>query len=82
MIKSTYGTGCFVLANTGDKAAVSSNRLLTTIGYRLDGKTTYALEGSIFMAGAIVQWLRDGLQLVTHASDTQALAEAPIRTVR
>ncbi|MGB1895836.1 MAG: FGGY family carbohydrate kinase, partial [Parvibaculales bacterium] len=76
MIKSTYGTGCFVLANTGDKAAVSSNRLLTTIGYRLDGKTTYALEGSIFMAGAIVQWLRDGLQLVTHASDTQALAEA------
>ena len=76
MIKSTYGTGCFVLANTGDKATVSSNRLLTTIGYRLDGKTTYALEGSIFMAGAIVQWLRDGLQLVTHASDTQALAEA------
>ena len=76
MIKSTYGTGCFVLANTGDKAAVSSNRLLTTIGYRLDGKTTYALEGSIFMAGAIVQWLRDGLQLIDHASDTQKLAEA------
>ena len=76
MIKSTYGTGCFVLANTGDKAAVSSNRLLTTIGYRLNGKTAYALEGSIFMAGAIVQWLRDGLQLVAHASDTQALAEA------
>ena len=76
MIKSTYGTGCFVLANTGDKAAVSSNLLLTTIGYRLKGKTTYALEGSIFMAGAIVQWLRDGLQLVEHASDTQALAEA------
>ena len=83
MIKSTYGTGCFVLANTGDKAAVSSNRLLTTIGYRLDGKTTYALEGSIFMAGAIVQWLRDGLQLVTHASDTQRLCrKQPIRTAR
>ncbi len=76
MIKSTYGTGCFVLANTGDKPAVSSNRLLTTIGYRLNGETTYALEGSIFMAGAIVQWLRDGLQLIEHASETQALAEA------
>jgi glycerol kinase len=76
MIKSTYGTGCFVLANTRDKPAVSGNRLLTTIGYRLAGETSYALEGSIFMAGAIVQWLRDGLQLIDHASETQALAAA------
>ena len=76
MIKSTYGTGCFVLANTGGKPAVSGNRLLTTIAYRLGGQPTYALEGSIFMAGAIVQWLRDGLGLVDKASDTQALAEA------
>jgi len=75
MIKSTYGTGCFVLANTGEKAAVSGNRLLTTIGYRLSGRTTYALEGSIFMAGAIVQWLRDGLQLIDNAAETQKLAE-------
>lgn len=76
MIKSTYGTGCFVLANTGNKAVTSQNRLLTTIGYRLNGETSYALEGSIFMAGAIVQWLRDGLQLIDHAAETQALAEA------
>ena len=76
MIKSTYGTGCFVLANTGDKPAASQNNLLTTIGYRLNGKVSYVLEGSIFMAGAIVQWLRDGLGLVDRASDTQALAEA------
>jgi glycerol kinase len=76
MIKSTYGTGCFVLANTGTKAAASGNRLLTTIGYRLNGETTYALEGSIFMAGAIVQWLRDGLQLIDDAAETQGLAEA------
>lgn len=76
MIKSTYGTGCFVLANTGDKPAASQNKLLTTIGYRLNGQVSYALEGSIFMAGAIVQWLRDGLGLVEKASDTQSLAEA------
>ncbi|MCH1543175.1 MAG: glycerol kinase GlpK [Alphaproteobacteria bacterium] len=76
MIKSTYGTGCFVLANTGHKPAASGNRLLTTIGYRLKGETTFALEGSIFMAGAIVQWLRDGLQLIDDAAETQKLAEA------
>lgn len=75
MVKSTYGTGCFVLANTGAKPAKSSNQLLTTVAYRLNGQTTYALEGSIFMAGAIVQWLRDGLGLVETAADTQALAE-------
>ena len=76
MIKSTYGTGCFVLANTGTKAVTSQNRLLTTIAYRLDGHTTYGLEGSIFMAGAIVQWLRDALCLIEKASDTAALAAA------
>ena len=76
MIKSTYGTGCFVLANTGTKAVTSRNRLLTTIAYRLDGQTIYGLEGSIFMAGAIVQWLRDALCLIEKASDTAALAAA------
>ena len=75
MMKSTYGTGCFALLNTGDQAIRSTNRLLTTIAYRLDGKTTYALEGSIFIAGAVVQWLRDGLQLIREASETQALSE-------
>ena len=60
MMKSTYGTGCFALLNTGTDIVRSKNRLLTTIAYRLDGKTTYALEGSIFIAGAAVQWLRDG----------------------
>tara|TARA_B100001057_G_scaffold133767_1_gene133186 strand:- start:1667 stop:3178 length:1512 start_codon:yes stop_codon:yes gene_type:complete len=76
MIKSTYGTGCFVLANTGTQAVTSQNRLLTTIAYRLDGRTIYGLEGSIFMAGAIVQWLRDALCLIEKASDTAALAAA------
>jgi len=74
MMKSTYGTGCFALLNTGDKAIISSNRLLTTIAYQLDGKRTYALEGSIFIAGAAVQWLRDGLKIITQASDTGPLA--------
>lgn len=75
MMKSTYGTGCFALLNTGETPVVSQNRLLTTIAYQLDGKPTYALEGSIFMAGAVVQWLRDGLQMIEEASETQALAE-------
>jgi glycerol kinase len=75
MMKSTYGTGCFALLNTGDTAVASSNRLLTTIAYQLDGKPTYALEGSIFIAGAVVQWLRDGLGIIENAGDTQALAE-------
>jgi len=74
MIKSTYGTGCFVLVNTGESAARSRNRLLTTVGYRLDGKVSYALEGSIFVAGAAVQWLRDGIGLIQSASETEALA--------
>ncbi|MEO0924214.1 MAG: glycerol kinase GlpK, partial [Pseudomonadota bacterium] len=75
MMKSTYGTGCFALYNTGDTAIQSSHRLLTTVAYRLNGKTTYALEGSIFMAGAAVQWLRDGIEIISHASETGALAE-------
>ncbi len=74
MMKSTYGTGCFALLNTGETAVTSTNRLLTTIAYQLDGKPTYALEGSIFVAGAVVQWLRDGLKMIREASETQALA--------
>ena len=75
MMKSTYGTGCFALLNTGKTPVKSSNRLLTTIAYQLDGQPTYALEGSIFIAGAVVQWLRDGLKIIKTASETQALAE-------
>lgn len=74
MLKSTYGTGCFALLNTGAEAVTSKNRLLTTIAYQLDGTPTYALEGSIFVAGAVVQWLRDGLKLIGSASETQGLA--------
>ncbi|MFV0474339.1 MAG: glycerol kinase GlpK [Pikeienuella sp.] len=76
MMKSTYGTGCFALLNTGNEAVASSNRLLTTIAYQLEGEPVYALEGSIFIAGAVVQWLRDGLGLIRDAKETQALAEA------
>lgn len=74
-IKSTYGTGCFVILNTGDECLTSENRLLSTIGYRLNGKTTYALEGSIFIAGAGVQWLRDKVGLIEDASETEAICE-------
>ena len=73
-LKSTYGTGCFVIINTGEEAVASKNRLLTTIGYRLKGKTTYALEGSIFVSGAIVQWLRDGMKLIGSAAETEGIA--------
>ncbi|MFC3705544.1 glycerol kinase GlpK [Devosia honganensis] len=76
MVKSTYGTGCFALLNTGKDMVRSENRLLTTIAYRLGGETTYALEGSIFVAGAAVQWIRDGLKLVKHASETGPLAQS------
>ena len=76
MMKSTYGTGCFALLNTGATAVASSNRLLTTVAYQLDGKRTYALEGAIFIAGAAVQWLRDGLKVVKKAAETGALAKA------
>ena len=74
MLKSTYGTGCFAVMNTGSEPVRSENRLLTTVAYRLDGVTTYALEGSIFVAGAAVQWLRDGLGVLAHADETEALA--------
>ncbi len=75
MLKSTYGTGCFAVLNTGSTAIPSENRLLTTMAYRLGGQPTYALEGSIFIAGAAVQWLRDGLGILEHASQSGALAD-------
>ena len=76
MMKSTYGTGCFALLNTGSEMVASQNRMLTTNAYRLGGRTSYALEGSIFIAGAVVQWLRDGLGVIRSAGETQGLAEA------
>jgi glycerol kinase len=75
MMKSTYGTGCFALLNTGEAPVHSRNRLLTTIAYQLDGRRTYALEGAIFIAGAAVQWLRDALKVIGAAPDVNALAE-------
>jgi glycerol kinase len=74
MVKSTYGTGCFALLNTGDQAIASQHRLVTTIAYQFGGERTYALEGSIFVAGAAVQWLRDGIGLIASAAETGALA--------
>jgi len=74
MLKSTYGTGCFAVLNTGSEAVASTSKLLTTIGYRLDGVTTYALEGSIFVAGAAVQWMRDAMGLIETASESGGLA--------
>ena len=74
MIKATYGTGCFMLMNTGSRPVTSHTRLLTTVAYRLDGRPTYALEGSIFVAGAAIKWLRDQLGLIVRASDTSSLA--------
>jgi glycerol kinase len=76
MIKSTYGTGCFVVANTGSEALRSKNNLLTTVAYRLDGQVTYALEGSIFVAGSAIQWLRDQLQVIRSAAECEAIAAA------
>lgn len=73
-VKSTYGTGCFALLNIGSKPVLSNNRLLTTVAYQIDGKPTYALEGSIFIAGASVQWLRDGLKIIDHAAETESMA--------
>jgi len=75
MVKSTYGTGCFMMINSGCTALRSNNRMLTTIAYQLQGKPTYAIEGSIFVAGAAVQWLRDGIKLIQHASETEKYAE-------
>jgi glycerol kinase len=74
MMKNTYGTGCFMLMNTGEKGTPSKTGLLTTIAWRKNGKTEYALEGSVFVAGAAVQWLRDGLGMIVNASETEALA--------
>ena len=76
MVKSTYGTGCFMVMNTGPDPVASGNRLLTTVGYRLDGEVTYALEGSIFNAGTAIQWVRDGLGLIGHVSEIDALIGA------
>jgi glycerol kinase len=76
MMKSTYGTGCFALLNTGETPVASRNRMLTTIAYQLDGRPTYALEGSIFVAGAVVQWLRDAMGVIASAPESGALAAA------
>jgi glycerol kinase len=75
MVKSTYGTGCFLVMNTGNLIARSRNRLLSTVAYRIDGVASYAIEGSIFVAGAAVQWLRDGLKLIQSAAETEAIAK-------
>lgn len=75
MVKNTYGTGCFVVMNTGEKPVASKNKLLTTIGWQIDGKVTYALEGSIFIGGAVVQWLRDQLGIINSSSEIESLAE-------
>jgi len=74
MAKNTYGTGCFMLMNTGDKPVYSKRGLLTTIAWGLDGKVTYALEGSVFIAGAAIQWLRDGLKLIDESPDSEYIA--------
>jgi glycerol kinase len=74
MVKNTYGTGCFMLMNTGEKPVTSSNNLLTTVAWKVNGITHYALEGSVFIAGAVVQWLRDGLGIIQKSSDVEALA--------
>ncbi|MBC7851357.1 MAG: glycerol kinase GlpK [Chitinophagaceae bacterium] len=74
MVKNTYGTGCFMLMNTGEKPIVSKNNLLTTVAWRLGNRTTYALEGSVFIGGAVVQWLRDGIQLLRSSAEVEALA--------
>ncbi|SDI62428.1 glycerol kinase GlpK [Aliiruegeria lutimaris] len=76
MLKSTYGTGCFALLNTGDTPVQSKNRLLTTIAYQFGGKPTYALEGSVYIAGAVVQWLRDGLKIISSAPESLPLAQS------
>jgi len=74
-VKNTYGTGCFCIMNTGEKPVKSKNKMLTTIGYQINGKTTYALEGSVFVAGALVQWLRDKLGIINTASEIEELAK-------
>ncbi|MDT0606700.1 glycerol kinase GlpK [Croceitalea rosinachiae] len=76
MVKNTYGTGCFMLMNIGDEPTKSKNNLLTTVAWKINGKTTYALEGSIFIAGAVVQWLRDSLKIIKNSSDVESLASS------
>ncbi len=76
MVKNTYGTGCFMLMNIGEEPIVSKNNLLTSIGWQINGKTTYVLEGSIFIAGAVVQWLRDSLKIIRNSSDVENLAKS------
>ncbi|WP_343488034.1 glycerol kinase GlpK [Allomuricauda sp. d1] len=76
MVKNTYGTGCFMLMNIGDKPIQSKNNLLTTVAWKINGKTTYAFEGSIFIAGAVVQWLRDSLKIIKKSSDVESLASS------
>lgn len=75
MVKNTYGTGCFILINTGDKPFISKNQLITTVAWKINGKVTYALEGSIFIGGAVVQWLRDGLRIINTSQDVESLAK-------
>ena len=75
-VKCTYGTGCFILCNTGDNPVQSGSNLLTTVAWQINGKTTYALEGSIFIGGAVVQWLRDGLGLIKDSSEVEQLAKS------
>src|SRR5205823_11824309 len=74
MVKNTYGTGCFMLMTTGTKPITSKHNLLTTVAWRIGNRTEYALEGSIFIAGAVVQWLRDGLGIIKSSSEVEALA--------
>ena len=76
MVKNTYGTGCFMLMNIGDDPVISKNNLLTTVAWKINGKTTYAIEGSIFIAGAVVQWLRDSLKIIRNSSEVEKLASS------
>ena len=78
MVKNTYGTGCFILMNTGEKAASSRNKLLSTVAWRIGSQTVYALEGSVFIAGAVVQWLRDGLKIIRESAEVEELAASRI----
>ena len=75
-VKNTYGTGCFCVMNTGEKPVKSNNKMLTTIAWQLNGKTTYAIEGSVFIAGALIQWLRDGMQIIESSAEVEALAKS------
>ena len=76
MVKNTYGTGCFLLMNIGDKPILSRNNLVTTVAWKINGEVRYALEGSIFIGGAVVQWLRDGLGVIASSAEVEGLAES------